>query len=178
MIRITRLADYGIVLLTHMARRPLGVVHSVSDLAREARLPLPTVSKILKLLAREGLLVSHRGVRGGYSLPRGPETITVAEIITIMDGPISITECSGRPSDPCEYLNLCPVRGNLQRINGAILSALEKITLAEMGQPLPQELPFLEYRRPAAAAIARPAGDVERAEPLGALAPLPEGAAS
>ena len=92
MIRITKQTDYGIVLLTHLAAHP-DRHFNAPELAAEARLPLPMVSKILKLLAREGLLASHRGVKGGYSLARPAEEISMAEIIAALEGPIAITEC-------------------------------------------------------------------------------------
>lgn len=148
MIRITRLTDYGIVLLTYVATRPEGRIHNVPDLAAEANLPLPTVGKILKVLARKGLLVSHRGAKGGYSLSRPPAEITLAQIVAALDGPIAITECSSDPHNRCEIMLTCPARSNLQRINQAVLTALENITLAEMTRPLPQDITFMQ-RRPA-----------------------------
>jgi len=130
MIRITKQTDYGIVLLTHMAASPERQFNA-PDLATEAHLPLPMVSKILKLLARDGLLASHRGVKGGYSLARLAEEISMAEIVTALEGPIAITECVGTEGD-CSHESRCPVRGNWQRINEAVRSALEGITLAEL----------------------------------------------
>jgi FeS assembly SUF system regulator len=135
MIRITKQTDYGIVLLTHMA------VHAerqynAPELAAEAHLPLPMASKILKLLAREGVLISHRGVHGGYSLARDPRAISMAEIIGALEGPIAITECIDEAGD-CVHERLCPVRSNWHRINEAVLAALSSITLAEMVHPLP-----------------------------------------
>ncbi|HEV8629360.1 MAG TPA: Rrf2 family transcriptional regulator, partial [Thermoanaerobaculia bacterium] len=90
MLRITKQTDYGIVLLSLMATEPERQFNA-PELAAEAQLPLPTVSKILKLLARDGLLVSHRGVKGGYGLSRPPGAITVAAIIGSLEGPIAIT---------------------------------------------------------------------------------------
>ena len=95
MIRITKQTDYGIVLLTHMAAHA-DRQYNAPDLAAEAHLPLPMASKILKLLAREGVLVSHRGVKGGYSLGRHPQAISMAEIIAALEGPIAITSASTR----------------------------------------------------------------------------------
>jgi FeS assembly SUF system regulator len=134
MIRITKQTDYGIVLLTHLASQPDRQVNA-PELAAETQLPLPMVSKILKLLVREGLLMSHRGVKGGYSLTRPPGEITMAEIIAALEGPIAITECVDVSSD-CSHEQLCPVRSNWQRINAAVRGALEGITLAEMTMPL------------------------------------------
>lgn len=133
MLRMTKQADYGIVLMTHMAEEPERL-YNAPELAREAQLPQPTVSKILKLLARGDLLDSQRGVKGGYSLKGAPQDINVAEIITTLDGPIAITECIDSPGD-CSLEPICPVRGNWQHINQAIRHALENITLAEMTAP-------------------------------------------
>jgi FeS assembly SUF system regulator len=139
MLRVTKLADYGIVMLTHIANHS-GVTHNARDIASEVRLPLPVVSKVLKMLAREGVLVSQRGTKGGYSLARRPEEITVAQIIRALEGPIAVTECTDRVNGDCGLETRCPVRTNWHRINEAIHEALEKITLAEMAQPLSPQL--------------------------------------
>jgi FeS assembly SUF system regulator len=131
MLRITKQSDYGIVLMTLFAGGEPGRVHSTRDLAKGARLPLPTVSKILKALARAGLLQSHRGVKGGYRIARDASRITVEEIIRALEGPIAITECIEEGSD-CEIEGTCPVRGNWQRINAAVKDALAAIPLSEM----------------------------------------------
>ncbi|HWM89511.1 MAG TPA: SUF system Fe-S cluster assembly regulator [Thermoanaerobaculia bacterium] len=134
MIRITKQTDYGVVLLTHLAAQPDRQVNA-PELAAETQLPLPMVSKILKLLVREGVLLSHRGVKGGYSLARLPGEVTMAEIITALEGPIAITECV-EVSSGCSHEQLCPVRSNWHRINAAVRGALEGITLADMASPL------------------------------------------
>jgi FeS assembly SUF system regulator len=138
MIRITKQTDYGIVLLTHLAAHP-DRQFAAPELAAETRLPLPMASKILKLLARDGLLASHRGVKGGYSLARAAEEISMAEIIVALEGPIAITECVSVESD-CTHEALCPVRSNWRRINEAVRGALEGITLAEMAGTKVQKL--------------------------------------
>ncbi len=131
MLRITKQSDYGIVLMTHFAGAEAGRVHSTRDLARSANLPLPTASKILKALARAGLLQSHRGVKGGYRIARDPARISVEEIIRALEGPIALTECIDAKSE-CEIECTCPVRTNWQRINGAVKDALAAIPLSEM----------------------------------------------
>lgn len=147
MIRMTKQSDYGIVLMTQIAGQAAGL-HAATEIAEEAQLPQPTVSKILKILARAGLLDSHRGMKGGYSLARAAEEITVAEIITALEGPIAITECINDSPGECSQEPFCPVRGNWQRINDAIRHALEGITLAEMTHPLPQTLVTLGSASP------------------------------
>ncbi|MFI5399008.1 MAG: SUF system Fe-S cluster assembly regulator [Candidatus Binatia bacterium] len=139
MIRIAKLTDYAIVLLTCFARDGKQV-HITRDLAAQARIPLPTVCKVLKALSRGGLLVSQRGVKGGYSLARRPEEISMAEIIGMIEGPIAMTECSTHAPGLCELEPVCRVRSNWRRINQAVQGALDTLTLADMTAPLPQQL--------------------------------------
>lgn len=141
MLRMTKQADYGIILMTFMAGRPDGRF-AAPELATETRLPLPTVSKILKLLTREGLLTSHRGVKGGYCLARDPEQISVEEMISALDGPIAFTECIEDTPGVCSQESVCRLRGNWQRINQAVRAALEAISLAELTHPL--DLPLVQ----------------------------------
>ncbi|HVH88183.1 MAG TPA: Rrf2 family transcriptional regulator, partial [Terriglobales bacterium] len=93
MIRLQKLTDYGLVLMTCVARHHEQSLHTARDLAVESHLPLPTVSKLLKQLLQGGLLVSHRGIKGGYSLARPPQAISIAEIVAALEGPIALTEC-------------------------------------------------------------------------------------
>ena len=133
MLRMSRLTDYGIVLMSYMAAHG-DRWQNAAELAAGARLPLPTVSKLLRLLAREELLVSQRGVKGGYSLAHAPEAISIAAIIDALEGPIALTVCTTAPSGECEYEPQCPVRTPWQRINRAVRDALEQITLADMAR--------------------------------------------
>jgi len=135
MIRLARLTDYGIMLLTLLARDRNGAPRSAREVAARSRLPQPTVSKLLKALAHAGLLETHRGVRGGFRLAKPPEKVSVADIIAALEGPIGITECTAHPGQ-CGVEPLCPVRTNWGRINRAVLEALHGISLAEMARPL------------------------------------------
>jgi len=131
MLRITKQTDYGIVLLTTLAADQERLVTS-PDLASETSLPQPMVAKILKLLARAGILESHRGVNGGYCLARSPEELSVAEVINALEGQIAITECTDDTPGLCSQETVCSVRSNWNRINLAIQDALDRISLAEM----------------------------------------------
>ncbi|MCC6751938.1 MAG: SUF system Fe-S cluster assembly regulator [Deltaproteobacteria bacterium] len=154
MMRMTKQADYGIVLMTLFAKGlPEDPVLSARDLAQEASLPLPTVTKILKALARDGLLTSHRGVNGGYRLARTPAQVTVGQIITALEGPIAITQCAVNATG-CGREPFCPTRGNWRRIDEAVRDALDHITLEEMAHPLPRRA---EPHRASASLAAGPA---------------------
>jgi FeS assembly SUF system regulator len=134
MIRLTRISDYGIVLMTQLAASRDYEPRNARQVATAAGLPLPVVRKILKVLTREGLLASHRGSRGGYSLARSPEQISAAEMIAALDGPIGLTECAVHPGQ-CEQEPSCHVREPWKRINAVVHSALNSVTLAELAEP-------------------------------------------
>ena len=140
MLRVGKLTDYGTVVMTAFARRPQRL-HSANEIAAELGLALPTVSKVLKALVQHGLLMSHRGAKGGYSLAAAPEAISVAQIIAAIEGPIALTECSDT-AGLCGQEPQCSVRGNWQRINSAVREALERVTLAELARPMAQPLRF------------------------------------
>ncbi|HME70865.1 MAG TPA: SUF system Fe-S cluster assembly regulator [Myxococcota bacterium] len=136
MIRMSKLTDYGIVLLAELGSQHDAAPHNARELSLRTHLPLPVVSKLLKALAREGVLLSHRGVKGGYSLSRRPEEISVAEVIRVLEGPIALTECGTHPG-LCAQEQLCQVRTPWQRINEVIRDALSQVTLAELIAPTP-----------------------------------------
>jgi FeS assembly SUF system regulator len=133
MLRVSKLTDYATVVMTCLAAAGDGVL-SAQALAERVRLEAPTVSKLLKQLAQAGLVVSTRGINGGYRLARTPEDITIADIVTAMEGPIGMTECSAH-AGMCGHEPHCGVRVNWQRINHAIADALASVTLADMVKP-------------------------------------------
>jgi len=156
MLRISKLTDYAVVLATHLAgvERP----HAARDLAVQTQIPEPTASKVLKKLARAGVVTSQRGAKGGYALARRPQEIGVNEVIEAIEGPIAVTECSDETTDSfCEYETNCGVRANWQRINFAVHRALSEITLADMAFPGAAEL----------VSIARSSEDAERIRSAG-----------
>ena len=138
MLRISKLTDYGTVLLAHLAANQ-ATVCSAADVASATGIAPPTVSKLLKSLARAGLVSSTRGANGGYRLARPPQQISAADVIDALEGPVSITECSASDGD-CEHEGVCSVGGAWQRINVAIRRALQDVTLNDLvraNSPLP-----------------------------------------
>jgi len=131
MIRLTKEADYGIMLLGHIASQPVGQLHTAREVAELSGLPLPMVSKILGSLTRGAILTGHRGVGGGYSLDTDPGTITVAQVIRAIEGPISMVQCGVEPG-ACEHESICPTRINWSRINEQIEMALDQVPISEM----------------------------------------------
>jgi FeS assembly SUF system regulator len=134
MLRITKLTDYAIVALSHMAGQQGGPWTS-RGVADATGLPQPSVSKILKSLAKAGIVRSARGVQGGYRLAREPGTICVADIIDAVEGPISLTECTTQHPDGCEYSGACALESTWARINHAVRRALADISLEDIAMP-------------------------------------------
>ena len=139
MIRLSRLADYGVVLACQMAVKA-DRCHNAFDLAAATGLPAPTVSKLLAALARAGVLVSQRGAKGGYRLARAPGAITAADIVSAVDGPIALTVCIEHGAGACDVESLCPTRSGWRRINDAVRNAMKSVSLAELAFPVPAGL--------------------------------------
>lgn len=134
MLRISKLADYGTVIMNCLAREPERLI-SANDIARKVHVALPTASKVLKILVAAHLVVSVRGAGGGYRISRLPEQITVVDVITALDGEPALTECNIKQGR-CTQDSVCAIRDNWRLINQTILAALNSLTLADMIKPL------------------------------------------
>ena len=148
MLRISKLTDYGTVLLAHLATNKARVC-SAAGVASATGIAPPTVSKLLKSLAKSGLVVSTRGANGGYRLSRRPEDISAADVIDALEGPVSITECSSVDS-LCEHEGVCSVGGAWQRINIAIRRALDEVSLHDLlrsNSPVPHPISSTRFGR-------------------------------
>ena len=139
MLRISKLTDYGTVVLAHLAATGEEVV-SAAEVASATGIALPTVSKLLKTLTRSGLVASTRGPSGGYRLARAAEEISAADVVDALEGPVSITECSSATGH-CEHEGSCSVGNAWQRINLAIRMALGDVSLVDLSRgnrPVPE----------------------------------------
>ncbi|MFL5355444.1 SUF system Fe-S cluster assembly regulator [Archangium sp.] len=152
MLRMSKMTDYGIVLLTELARA--NETRTARELAAGTGVPLPSVSKVLKGLQGAGLLVSQRGASGGYGLARPAERIPLTDIISALEGPVSLTECGAHgahpPASACELETVCRVRGHWRVINRTIQDALGRLTLADLCAPVPRLVGLGVPARPAA----------------------------
>ena len=141
MLRLSKLTDYATVILSYMAKS-CGGVHAAMELAEATGIAQPTVSKILKMLVKAKVLTSVRGAKGGYFLSRPADKITVATIISALEGPLALTECSASHKN-CEQATGCEIQGNWELINQKVFNALESVTLADMVIPAKQPTEIL-----------------------------------
>ncbi|MGD9616233.1 MAG: SUF system Fe-S cluster assembly regulator [Alphaproteobacteria bacterium] len=133
MIILSKLADYGVIVATHLAAYPERQANAAA-IATATRLPQATVAKLLKSLARAGIVTATRGAAGGYRLARLPAAITVAAVVVAIDGDIGLTECSVHEAG-CERTTWCPTRPHWGAINRAVGAALSAVTLQDMVGP-------------------------------------------
>ncbi|WP_328831957.1 SUF system Fe-S cluster assembly regulator [Thermaurantiacus tibetensis] len=139
MLRLSNFADYGVVIMTAAARAE-GALVAASQVSGLTAIPVPTVAKLMNHLARAGLLVSHRGVAGGFALARPAAEISLADIVEAIDGPIALTHCCTDNRESCELLSHCAVRLHWEPVNRAVRDALSKVslaTLAGVGEEVP-----------------------------------------
>ncbi len=133
-MRLSRLTDYAVTLLTQIVRGGKDL-WSAAELAEKAGLPVPSTAKIMKLLAKSHIIIAYRGVNGGYRLARPASDISIASVIEAVEGPIALTDCAEGGDQSCRIEALCPMSGNWDKVNNAVRTALDTVSLAEMAVP-------------------------------------------
>lgn len=132
MLRISKLADYATAIMAYAARIP-GNALTCKKIAQDLALTPPTVSKILKLLTKAQLLISKQGAQGGYQLSKPAEHISMAEIISAIDGNIALTECAHHGTQ-CHLADHCHTKYSWQIINQVIFETLSTIHLIDLAK--------------------------------------------
>ena len=146
MLRISKKADYAVFLLGAIARRgafPGGEaaesVVSAQEMANEAGLGKSVVANLLKEFAKDGVLDSVRGLRGGYRLTLHPQALTLGRILRVVDGPLAVTECAppafgvdDDTSSPCSLIAFCPSKRPMQVVQERIAKIFEELHLDEL----------------------------------------------
>jgi Rrf2 family protein len=131
MLRLSKKADYALLALQHLAGEGASGVASARTIAERFNIPVELLAKILQHLARNGLVTADRGVHGGYHLARPAHAISIAEVVQVIDGPMTLTACSDRDLE-CEQFARCTVRDPLWKVRERILAVLQNMTIAEM----------------------------------------------
>jgi Rrf2 family iron-sulfur cluster assembly transcriptional regulator len=131
MFRLSKRTDYALLALQYLAREKGSGVTSSRAIAERFDIPLELLAKILQHLARHGMVSAHKGTHGGYELARPADTISIADVVQAIDGPVTFTACS--PLDEqCEQFAACTVRDPLWRVRERIYFVLQTVTLAEL----------------------------------------------
>jgi Rrf2 family protein len=140
MIRFSRMADYGVLLLGHFARHEDSLT-SAGELAETYHMPRPVVANLLKEFCKAGLLESRRGLHGGYRLARPVGEISLLEVLSVIDGPVQLIDCAvldlssaaaSSIGGQCGYEDVCPSRSPMRAVHQRIIDLLDGITLGEL----------------------------------------------
>jgi FeS assembly SUF system regulator len=137
MFKVARLTDYGVVLLRYLAAQKADLPLSARDLAKESGLPLPTVSKLLKLMAKSKIVIATRGMAGGYQLAHHPDQISLLRLIEVFEGTPAVTACLSEHHQACQIDDKCPQRNGWQVVHLKVAHLLRHISLSELIMPEP-----------------------------------------
>lgn len=140
MLRLSKKADYALLAMRHLAAHRDRDAVSARELAETYDIPPELLAKVLQKLVRAGLLESHQGIRGGYGLARPPASVSVADVIQAIDGPLTVTACS-EDDHSCDQYAKCNVRDPLWRIKDRIVSALSATSVSELAADIPAPVP-------------------------------------
>src|ERR671912_1548263 len=146
MLRLSKKADYALIAMKHLAQKPGAQSTSAREIAEQYDIPIELLAKVLQRLVRTGLLVSTQGTRGGYTLSRPATSISVADVIQAIDGPLTVTACSTEKND-CEQYGKCSIRDSLWQIRERIAAALGTVTVSEMAAGGAMASPVAVVRR-------------------------------
>lgn len=140
---LSKKTDYALLILSHLSERPAG--GSAREIADRFGLSKAFLANILKELCQKGFLVSHRGVKGGYTLARTADRISLAELLESLEDGWKLTTCTGEEDHEeheCTVHNMCPIRGPLNEIHKAIVGVLRNVTLADVMRQSPSTTTF------------------------------------
>jgi FeS assembly SUF system regulator len=132
MFKVSRLTDYGLLLLCAMASRKGESLASARDLSEITKLPLPTVSKLLKLLAKSSLVNAKRGVLGGYELMSHPKDISLFSVITVFEGSPALTDCIDEHKKNCQMNGQCPQKNAWHLVQEKVAKLLRELSLFDL----------------------------------------------
>jgi Rrf2 family protein len=135
MLRLSKKADYALMAMRHLALKAGAPSMSAREIAEQYDIPIELMAKVLQRLVRAGLLVSTQGTRGGYTLSRISSSISVADVIQAIDGPLNVTACS-ETDHSCDQYSKCNIRDPLWKIKDRIVAALAATSVAELAADL------------------------------------------
>jgi Rrf2 family transcriptional regulator, iron-sulfur cluster assembly transcription factor len=127
-MKISRGTDYGIQGILYLARQPLEKVNLLHDVAQAQNVPESYLAKIFQDLVKAGLVRSHRGAKGGFSLARPGSQITLRQVIEALQGPISLNRCLD-VREGCPNSETCPVSEVLRKAQEEMLATLDAANL-------------------------------------------------
>ncbi len=137
MLKFSKKVDYGLMALQYIASLQFGDVTrarivNTKEIAEEYNIPVELLAKVLQVLAKSGIIESQNGPKGGYLLAREASKITVAQVLSAIDGPLGITDCYHDKAGSCSQHEHCNIRTPLLKIQDSIYQLLNSMTIEDM----------------------------------------------
>jgi len=141
LLSMTKRADYALLALSHLALSsadsPSRLINT-KEIAEQYDIPVELLAKILQILAKNGMVASHPGPSGGYRLLRPASQISVGEVVSVVDGPVSLVHCSVDQESACKQYSRCTIRSPLATIEQRVKDLLDDISVAEISATIIQ----------------------------------------
>ena len=134
MLKLSKKTEYAIIALLDMAGNGQDQLTTVRDLSQKYNIPRELMGKVMQSLAREGLIISQQGVKGGYKIVKKPGDININSVIQAVDGPINLVDCKIHERDSCEQIEFCNIKSPMHYIHLQLLSFFNGITLQDFRQ--------------------------------------------
>lgn len=133
MVRLSKKVEYGLIAIRHIAAATNGDVITAKEIADRYQIPYEMLAKVLQKLARAGLITSLQGVRGGYTLTRNPNDVSVSMIINAIEGTtMGIAQCMTEGPESCDVFKVCTIKSPLLKVQANIENAFNNLTLAQI----------------------------------------------
>ncbi|MDH3974291.1 MAG: Rrf2 family transcriptional regulator [Deltaproteobacteria bacterium] len=132
-MKLTRLADYAVRAIVHLATKKEGEMATIAEIAESQGIPSSFLAKVMQALSRGGIVRAHRGKSGGFSLVDEPEKVTIRMIVEAVEGPINLNRCLTKPGE-CDRDTFCGAHPVWREAQEALFSVLDKYTAAEMAK--------------------------------------------
>ena len=129
-MQFTKAEEYGIFGILYLAEQPVGKVTPLSEISELQDVPEKFLAKIFQSLSRSGLVRSHRGVKGGFSLGRPAGRISVLQIVESIQGPYFIAKCL-HTGEICDKGN-CPIKSLLRKAQTAMIGVFDGHSVADL----------------------------------------------
>jgi Rrf2 family protein len=130
MLKLSKKIDYGLIAINYMASHDHESIANTKQMAEEYKIPVELLAKVLQRLAKKGLVHSQNGPKGGYTLAKAPNQITVAEVVEAIEGPIRIADCY--KFYHCLQMDRCSIRTPIEKIQASIIQLLGSMTMAQL----------------------------------------------
>jgi Rrf2 family protein len=130
-MKLTRGGEYGIRGVLYLAQQDNGKISMLSAIAKAQDVPPRFLAKIFQALAKAGIVRSHRGAKGGFSLARPAAEITIKDVIEAIEGPIYLNVCLVAPGE-CSRDKICPMHRVWEEAQDKMMGVLGQANFADL----------------------------------------------